>query len=114
MGTWLIYKKHFLQLILTKKKKKNSFDKISPRDFIFFSFFSICTCSVFVVADSAKFAYLNLSTRVLKFKYVPNFKYVLRYAVGLDLVTSVGTKPISAFLPGRDEMTLNIGQLYAW
>ena len=39
MGTWPIYKKHFLQLILTKKNKKNlSFDKISPRDFYFFSF----------------------------------------------------------------------------
>ena len=36
MGTWPIYKKHFLQLILTKKKL--SFDKISPRDFYFFSF----------------------------------------------------------------------------
>ena len=34
MGTWPIYKKHFLQLILTKKKL--SFDKISPRDFYFF------------------------------------------------------------------------------
>ena len=33
MGTWPIYKKHFLQLILTKKL---SFDKISPRDFFFF------------------------------------------------------------------------------
>ena len=36
MGTLPIYKKHFLQLILTKKKKL-SFDKISPRD-LFFSF----------------------------------------------------------------------------
>ena len=41
-----------------------------------------------MVGDSAKFAYLNLSTRVLKFKYVLNFKDVLRYPVGLDLVTS--------------------------
>ena len=39
-----------------------------------------------MVGDNAKFAYLNSSTRVLKFKYVLNFKYVLRYAVGLDLV----------------------------
>ena len=37
MGTWPIYKKHFLQLILTKEKNL-SFDKISPRDFYFFSF----------------------------------------------------------------------------
>ena len=38
-----------------------------------------------MVGDSAKFAYLNLSTRFLKFKYVINinFKDVLRYAVGL-------------------------------
>ena len=41
-----------------------------------------------MVGDGAKFAYLNLSTRVLKFKYVLNFKDVLRYAVGLDLFTS--------------------------
>ena len=34
MGTWPIYKN--LQLILTKTKL--SFDKISPRDFYFFSF----------------------------------------------------------------------------
>ena len=47
MGTWPIYKKHFLQLILTKKnKKKLSFDKISPRDFHFLLFFSICTCVI--------------------------------------------------------------------
>ena len=45
MGTWPIYKKHFLQLILTKKNL--SFDKISPRDFYFFPFFSICTCMVY-------------------------------------------------------------------
>ena len=36
MGTWPIYKKHFLQLILTKKTL--SFDKIPPRDFYFFPF----------------------------------------------------------------------------
>ena len=49
MGTWPIYKKHFLQLILTKTKL--SFDKISPRDFYFCPFFSICTCivNVFVI-----------------------------------------------------------------
>ena len=45
MGTWRIYKKHFLQLILTKKQQL-SFDKISPRDFHFFPFFSICTCPI--------------------------------------------------------------------
>ena len=44
MGTWPIYKKHFLQLILTKKPL--SFDKIYPRDFYFFPFFSICTCEI--------------------------------------------------------------------
>ena len=42
-----------------------------------------------MVGDSAKFAYLNLSTHILKFKYVRNFKDVLRYAVGLDLVTNL-------------------------
>ena len=46
MGTWPIYKKHFLQLILTKKL---SFDKISPSDFYFFPFFSICTCVPFTL-----------------------------------------------------------------
>ena len=46
MGTWPIYKKHFLQLILTKKTLP--FDKISPRDFYFFPFFSICTCATYL------------------------------------------------------------------
>ena len=44
MGTWPIYKKHFLQLILPPPQKNLSFDNISPRDFYFFPFFSICTC----------------------------------------------------------------------
>ena len=50
MGTWPIYKKHFLQLILKKAQKNQqlSFDKISPRDFYFFPFFSICTCQPLV------------------------------------------------------------------
>ena len=52
MGTWPIYKK--LQLILTKKKL--SFDKISPRDFYFFPFFSICTCIHFTLGRLGKLA----------------------------------------------------------
>ena len=59
MGTWPIYKKHFLQLILTKRKL--SFDKISPSDFYFFPFFSICTCCF-----SGKWKYVSGS-------WVPNF-----------------------------------------
>ena len=44
MGTWPIYKKHFLQLILTKN---NNFHLIKYflATFIFFPFFSISTCS---------------------------------------------------------------------
>ena len=49
MGTWSIYKKHFLQLILTKKNL--SFDKISPRDFYFFLCFqSVLVLTVTLVA----------------------------------------------------------------
>ena len=47
MGTWPIYKKHFLQLILTKKP---SFDKISDRDFYFFSFlFNLYLLSIIIM-----------------------------------------------------------------
>ena len=42
MGTWSIYKKTLPTTDLNKKTL--SFDKISPRDFFFFPFFSICTC----------------------------------------------------------------------
>ena len=42
MGTWPIYKKTTLPT--TDLNKKLSFDKISPHDFYFFPFFSICTC----------------------------------------------------------------------
>ena len=42
MGTWPIYKKHFLQLILTKKNFH--LIKYLLATFIFFPFFSICTC----------------------------------------------------------------------
>ena len=52
MGTWPIYKN--LQLLLTKKKQL-SFDKISPRDFYFFPFFSICTCLNFKSATCVRF-----------------------------------------------------------
>ena len=40
-----------LQKFATGLNKKNlSFDKISPRDFYFFPFFSICTCDAFVTS----------------------------------------------------------------
>ena len=42
MGTWPIYKKTLLTTDLNKNKL--SFYKISPHDFFFLSFFSICTC----------------------------------------------------------------------
>ena len=42
MGPWPIYKKHFLQLILTKKTFH--LIKFLLATFIFFPFFSICTC----------------------------------------------------------------------
>ena len=49
MGTWPIYKKHFVQRILTKKKK---FDKISPHDFYFFlSFQSVLVQEYILVCN---------------------------------------------------------------
>ena len=50
MGTWPIYKKHFLQLILTKKTFH--LIKYLLATFIFFPFFSICTCSILVQAKA--------------------------------------------------------------
>ena len=44
MGTWPIYKKALPTIDLNKKNL--SFDKISPRDFYFCPFFSICTCHI--------------------------------------------------------------------
>ena len=43
MGTWPIYKQ---TLLTADMNKKLSFYKISPDDFYFFPFFSICTCSL--------------------------------------------------------------------
>ena len=43
MGTWPIYKKTLPATDLNNKKL--SFDKISPHDFYFFPFFTICTCT---------------------------------------------------------------------
>ena len=46
MGTWPIYKKTLPTTDLNKKKKL-SFDKISPRDFYFFSFlFNLYLCNM--------------------------------------------------------------------
>ena len=81
MGTWPIYKKHFLQLILTKKTL--SFDKIYPRDlfvsFLFnlylftinFVWLFLCFCSFFICVHwisspfyANKHLFLNLDIKI--------------------------------------------------
>ena len=69
MGTWPIYKKHFLQLILTKKTFH--LIKYLLATFIFFPFFSICTChnitydTAIAVAESKSYIRITTDTPYL-------------------------------------------------
>ena len=60
MGTWPIYKKHFLQLILTKKNCHLITYLLAT--FIFFPIFSFCTCFLIVARLSKSLATLTLGS----------------------------------------------------
>ena len=88
MGTWPIYKN--LQLILTKKL---SFDKISPRDFYFFPFFSICTCFHNVIGLPPNVLRLPPKPRTLHYKSYKTFDE----SVFLNSVASASFHVIDSF-----------------
>ena len=64
MGTWLIYKK---TLLTSDLNKKLPFDKISPHDFYFFPFFSICNCYILPLVVNCFFFSYNIFVLDVRF-----------------------------------------------
>ena len=110
MGTWPIYKKHFLQLILTKKKQQLLFDKISPRDFYFFPFFSICTCHTWIASLSLVFLHKDCYLRLCKRGTIRNIHYETSH-VSMNMAN---IRADSRFAPSQGETALLCNDVSHW